>query len=206
VRHSSFIERTLGETRRRVKVIGRLPGEHSCLKLVWAVLDRASTDWRGFTMTPPGCGCCRAYAGRCTTRLPHCRIGCMFVSERDLRQATFAPLPGRHLLVPSHPRYVNALERRQPARGRRWSRWAQPLTHRQQHCPASGHVLSFTIASPVPRLSSSWDTSSSRLVRGISRASPGGRTSGSDGSQRAYDIGSRPRGLANGSVPSSDWG
>jgi putative transposase len=35
-RHSNFIERTIGETRRRVKVIGRLPGEHSCLKLVWA--------------------------------------------------------------------------------------------------------------------------------------------------------------------------
>ncbi|MBS4729705.1 IS256 family transposase [Mycobacterium sp. SM1] len=52
VRHSNFIERTFGETRRRVKVIGRLPGEHSCLKLVWAVLDRASAGWRGFTMTP----------------------------------------------------------------------------------------------------------------------------------------------------------
>jgi putative transposase len=47
VRHSNFIERTFGETRRRVKVIGRLPGEHSCLKLVWAVLDRASAGWRG---------------------------------------------------------------------------------------------------------------------------------------------------------------
>ena len=54
VRHSNFIERTFGETRRRVKVIGRLPGEHSCLKLVWAVLDRASTGWRGFTTTPAG--------------------------------------------------------------------------------------------------------------------------------------------------------
>ncbi|WP_307857359.1 transposase [Mycobacterium sp. SM1] len=54
VRHSNFIERTFGETRRRVKVIGRLPGEHSCLKLVWAVLDRASAGWRGFTMTPAG--------------------------------------------------------------------------------------------------------------------------------------------------------
>ena len=54
VRHSNFIERTFGETRRRVKVIGRLPGEHSCLSLVWAVLDRASTGWRGFTMTPAG--------------------------------------------------------------------------------------------------------------------------------------------------------
>jgi putative transposase len=54
VRHSNFIERTFGETRRRVKVIGRLPGEHSCLGLVWAVLDRASAGWRGFTMTPAG--------------------------------------------------------------------------------------------------------------------------------------------------------
>jgi putative transposase len=42
IRHSNFIERTFGVTRRRVKVIGRLPGERSCLSLVWAVLDRAS--------------------------------------------------------------------------------------------------------------------------------------------------------------------
>jgi putative transposase len=54
VRHSNFIERTFGETRRRVKVIGRLPGETSCTTLVWAVLDRASRGWRGFTMTPAG--------------------------------------------------------------------------------------------------------------------------------------------------------
>jgi putative transposase len=54
VRHSNFIERTFGETRRRVKVIGRLPGETSCLNLVWAVLHRASRGWRGFTMTPAG--------------------------------------------------------------------------------------------------------------------------------------------------------
>ena len=54
IRHSNFIERTFGETRRRVKVIGRLPGEASCLNLVWAVLDRASRGWRGMAMTPPG--------------------------------------------------------------------------------------------------------------------------------------------------------
>jgi putative transposase len=54
IRHSNFIERTFGETRRRVKVIGRLPGETSCLTLVWAVLDRASSGWRGFTMTADG--------------------------------------------------------------------------------------------------------------------------------------------------------
>ncbi|HYB15763.1 MAG TPA: IS256 family transposase [Streptosporangiaceae bacterium] len=54
IRHSNFIERTFGETRRRVKVIGRLPGETSCLSLVWAVLDRASRGWRGLTMTSEG--------------------------------------------------------------------------------------------------------------------------------------------------------
>ena len=54
IRHSNFIERTFGETRRRVKVIGRLPGETSCVCLVWAVLDRASRGWRGFTITAAG--------------------------------------------------------------------------------------------------------------------------------------------------------
>lgn len=52
IRHSNLIERTFGETRRRVKVIGRLPGERSCLGLVWAVLDRATGGWRGVTVTP----------------------------------------------------------------------------------------------------------------------------------------------------------
>jgi transposase-like protein len=32
-------ERSLGEVKRRTKVIGRFPGETSCLTLVWAVLD-----------------------------------------------------------------------------------------------------------------------------------------------------------------------
>jgi transposase-like protein len=54
IRHSNFIERAFGETRRRTKVIGRLPGETSCLTLVWAVLDRASRGWRGLTMTAGG--------------------------------------------------------------------------------------------------------------------------------------------------------
>ncbi|WP_161981801.1 transposase [Streptomyces sp. TM32] len=52
IRHSNFIERTFGETRRRVKVIGRFPGEASCVSLAFAVLDRAATGWRGFTTTP----------------------------------------------------------------------------------------------------------------------------------------------------------
>jgi transposase-like protein len=52
IRHTNLIERTFGESRRRVKVIGRLPGEHTCLALVWAVLDRASRGWRGLDMNP----------------------------------------------------------------------------------------------------------------------------------------------------------
>ncbi len=35
-------------------MIGRFPGETSCLSLVWAVLDRASAGWRGLNMTPTG--------------------------------------------------------------------------------------------------------------------------------------------------------
>jgi putative transposase len=54
IRHTNLIERTFGETRRRVKVIARLPGERSCLALVWAVLDRAGRGWRGVVMTPAG--------------------------------------------------------------------------------------------------------------------------------------------------------
>jgi len=52
VRHTNLIERTFGETRRRVKVIGRLPGETTCTSLVWAVLQRASQGWRGLKYTP----------------------------------------------------------------------------------------------------------------------------------------------------------
>ncbi len=35
-------------------MIGRPPGEQSCLSLVWAVLDRTSQGWRGLEMTPVG--------------------------------------------------------------------------------------------------------------------------------------------------------
>ncbi len=38
-RSSNLLERSLEELRRRTKVIGRFPGETSCLSLCWAVLD-----------------------------------------------------------------------------------------------------------------------------------------------------------------------
>jgi putative transposase len=38
-RRTNLLERSLAEVKRRTKVIGRFPGETSCLSLVWAVLD-----------------------------------------------------------------------------------------------------------------------------------------------------------------------
>jgi putative transposase len=38
-RSTNLLERSLGEVKRRTKVMGRFPGENSCLTLVWAVLD-----------------------------------------------------------------------------------------------------------------------------------------------------------------------
>ena len=41
-RSTNLLERSLAEVKRRTKVIGRFPGETSCLTLVWAVLDSTS--------------------------------------------------------------------------------------------------------------------------------------------------------------------
>jgi transposase-like protein len=38
-RSTNLLERSLAEVKRRTKVMGRFPGEESCLSLVWAVLD-----------------------------------------------------------------------------------------------------------------------------------------------------------------------
>lgn len=43
-RSTNLLERSLGEVRRRTKVIGRFPGEQSCLSLCWAVLDLIITQ------------------------------------------------------------------------------------------------------------------------------------------------------------------
>ena len=51
-RSTNLLERSLGEVRRRTKVIGRFPGETSCLSLVWAVLDLIITHaTNGVTFT-----------------------------------------------------------------------------------------------------------------------------------------------------------
>jgi putative transposase len=50
-RSTNLLERSLGEVKRRTKVIGRFPGETSCLSLCWAVLDLVVTHANGVTFT-----------------------------------------------------------------------------------------------------------------------------------------------------------
>jgi transposase-like protein len=51
LRSSNLLERSLEEVRRRTKVIGRFPGETSCLSLCWAVLDLVIAGARGLGLT-----------------------------------------------------------------------------------------------------------------------------------------------------------
>jgi putative transposase len=50
-RSTNLLERSLGEVRRRTNVIGRFPGELSCLSLCWAVLDLVIAHSNDFTFT-----------------------------------------------------------------------------------------------------------------------------------------------------------
>jgi putative transposase len=50
-RSTNLLERSLGEVRRRTKVIGHFPGETSCLSLCWAVLDLVISHSNGVTFT-----------------------------------------------------------------------------------------------------------------------------------------------------------
>ena len=52
LRTSNPLERTFREVRRRTRVIGRFPNERAALSLVWAVLDGASSKWRGVRIKP----------------------------------------------------------------------------------------------------------------------------------------------------------
>ena len=48
---SNLLERSLEEVRRRTKVIGRFPGETSCLSMCWAVLDLFLAGARGLGLS-----------------------------------------------------------------------------------------------------------------------------------------------------------
>ena len=50
-RSTNLLERSLEEVRRRTKVIGRFPGESSCLSLCWAVLDLVVDAAHGLGLT-----------------------------------------------------------------------------------------------------------------------------------------------------------
>jgi transposase-like protein len=51
LRSTNLLERSLGEVQRRVRVIGRFPGETSCLSLCWAVLDLVIAGARGLGLS-----------------------------------------------------------------------------------------------------------------------------------------------------------
>ena len=70
LRHANFIERTFGETRRRVKVIGRLPGEPPAS--TWSGPCWTGPAGAGAASTPPtpGSACCTTCAGSYSTHQP----------------------------------------------------------------------------------------------------------------------------------------
>ena len=51
LRSTNLLERSLEEVRRRTKVIGRFPGETSCLTMAWAVMDLVIAGGRGVGLT-----------------------------------------------------------------------------------------------------------------------------------------------------------
>lgn len=53
LRSTNLLERSLEEVRRRTKVIGRFPGETSCLTMAWAVMDLVITGAHGLGLTLP---------------------------------------------------------------------------------------------------------------------------------------------------------
>lgn len=53
LRSTNLLERSLEEVRRRTKVIGRFPGETSCLTMAWAVMDLVIAGAHGLELTLP---------------------------------------------------------------------------------------------------------------------------------------------------------
>ena len=97
IRHTNLLERTFGETRRRTKVIGRLPGERSCLRLVWAVLDRASKGWRGLTYTPAATRLLQDLRRDLPTPPAEPITSAAYHARQEPRPSAFPPPAGRDL-------------------------------------------------------------------------------------------------------------
>ena len=66
LRSMNLLERSLEEVRRRTKVIGRFPGETSCLNLAWAVMDLVIAGARGLAITGPERGAIAALVAACS--------------------------------------------------------------------------------------------------------------------------------------------
>jgi putative transposase len=70
LRSTNLLERSLEEVRRRTKVIGRFPGETSCLTLAWAVMDLVIAGARGLVLSGPDRGALAALALARSLSLP----------------------------------------------------------------------------------------------------------------------------------------
>ncbi len=96
-RSTNLLERSLGEVKRRTKVIGRFPGETSCLSLCWAVLDLviAGANRVRFDPRPPAH---RTDRRRARTRRRRNRRGGgrRVESSPSLRRREFTALRRRH--------------------------------------------------------------------------------------------------------------
>jgi hypothetical protein len=98
-RSTNLLERSLGEVKRRTKVIGRFPGETSCLTLVWAVLDLYITHTRPTASGSPSSSA-NASSGRSTKatktrslrRCPPHRL----TTTGNLSRGGFTAAKGRH--------------------------------------------------------------------------------------------------------------
>ncbi|WP_372516007.1 transposase [Streptantibioticus ferralitis] len=72
IRHSNFIERTFGETRRRVKAIGRFPSETSCVSPVWGPWTGPHAAGAAPPCPPPPCAPSKASTEPCWSRQHRC--------------------------------------------------------------------------------------------------------------------------------------
>ena len=167
----------LGETRRRVKVIGRLPGEHSAPR--WYGPCWTAPQPAGACSPSPrlGYGYWPTCATHCTTRQPsstnpirhptpkpasHQPIpprSHNITNERDPHQATFTPLPGRNR-PPGAEGWQPSWLRRKHAQ-HRWMPFI--VSTRPPHCP---HLLTDSWQRPGAV------NSGGNAAQAVSRAAP----------------------------------
>jgi Transposase, Mutator family len=96
-RSSNLLERSLEEAKRRTKVIGRFPGETSCLSKCWAVLALFLAGARGLGLTD----------------LEYKQVGPMKIARSHPEHIVSMPLTAG----PPRPLYINSGRRSSPFDG-----------------------------------------------------------------------------------------